>query len=98
MVIVSARGRAQADAQSRSDGRGSAVIGERPRHRPGFFIAQITVVNAPEQRLWAIKREDRRAAFARRSELRLCQSKLSRVRVRLIDAAACSFMPLLNRL
>jgi hypothetical protein len=31
MVIVSARGRARADAQSRSDGRGSAVIGSKPR-------------------------------------------------------------------
>jgi hypothetical protein len=31
MVIESARGRAQADAQSRSEGRGSAAIGEEPR-------------------------------------------------------------------
>jgi hypothetical protein len=67
-VMVSARGRARADAQSRSDGRGSAVIGTRPRRKPGFVFDGITVVNAPERRLWAIKREDRRALLARRSQ------------------------------
>jgi hypothetical protein len=86
-VNVSTRGRAQADAQSRSDGRGSAVIGNEPRWKPGFFIASISVVNVPEQRLWAVKREDGRAVFARLSEWKLPQSKRSRVRVRLMLAA-----------
>jgi hypothetical protein len=71
MVIVSARGRARTDAQSRSDGRGSAVIGNEPRRKPGFLFVQIIVVDAPERRLWAIKREDSRAAFARLSEWKM---------------------------
>ena len=91
MVMASARGRARADAQSRSDGRGSVTDRQDKNPRGplgGFCFLRIRAVNAPERRLWAIRREDRRAAVARRSELTLFQSKVSRVRVRLIDAAA----------
>ncbi len=68
----SARGRAQADAQSRCDGAGSGVIGSDPRQLrrcEGLFLSEIILVKSPERRLWASKREDRRALFARRSLL-----------------------------
>jgi len=55
-VNVSARGRARADAQSRCEGRGSIVIGSETPASAGVFRWGITVVNAPEQRLWAVKR------------------------------------------
>jgi hypothetical protein len=77
---LSARGRARADAQGRGDGVGSEEIGSREpsrthhRAREGlsfgwrktktlYFFGE-----APEQRPWAIKREDRPAVFAGRSD------------------------------
>lgn len=48
----------------------------------------ISLVKSQSGGLWAIEREDRRAAFARRSEFKWFQSKLSRVRVRFTAAAA----------
>ncbi len=58
-----------ADAQSRSEGRGSAAIGIKTPVSAGVLLLGIAAVNAPEPRLWAEKREDRRAALARRSPL-----------------------------
>src|SRR3954470_7377885 len=69
-VIASARGRAQADAQSRGDGAGSGVIGGDPCGLAavrGFCFSEIILVKSSERRLWASKRENRRAMFARRS-------------------------------
>src|SRR3954452_23685068 len=69
-VIASARGRAQADAQSRGDGAGSGVIGGDPCGLAAvrvFCFSEIILVKSSERRLWASKRENRRAMFARRS-------------------------------
>src|SRR5215469_8746718 len=76
---MSARGRARADAQGRCDGVGSEEIGSsKPSHvliglgRASSFRIKKTkrlhfFGEAPERRPWAIKRENRPAAFAGRS-------------------------------
>src|SRR5215469_4246662 len=77
---MSARGRARADAQGRCDGVGSEEIGSsKPSHvliglgRASSFRIKKTkrlhfFGEAPERRPWAIKRENRPAAFAGRSK------------------------------
>ena len=76
MVVVSGRGRARADAQSRSDGHGSVTDRQYrdPQAQPGGF-SLVADQGGEYSRA--------KAAFARRSEWRFCQSSLSRVRVRL---------------
>src|SRR3982751_4169434 len=72
-VNASARGRALAAVQSRGDGAGSGMIRRGPRRFKAarvFCCVAIILVKPPERRLWARKREDRRAFFARRSSFR----------------------------
>ena len=59
---LSARGRAQADAQNRGDGAGSGVIGKKPSGvTRGFFMCAIMRVELSSFGFWAFKREVSRA-------------------------------------
>jgi hypothetical protein len=59
MVIVSARGRARADAQGRGDGAGSVTDRRKPPTRCWGLLSfeQHQGGEAPERRPWASKRE-----------------------------------------
>ena len=85
-VNMFARGRAQANTQGRGDGAGSVTDRQRSENPrvtsgvllfPGFCLVLSGVLldrdrggDALELRPWVYKRDDRRAAFARRSIFR----------------------------
>ncbi len=86
-VSASARGRAQADAQSRGDGRGSAAIGYGTPASAGVSCLCIALVNAPEPRLWASKREGPPGCLCPALQMER-YSSVSTVNVRSMEAAA----------
>ena len=70
-VSMFARGRARADTQGRRDGAGSVTDrqSENPRVTSGVLLYGYQGGEALELRPWVYQRDDRRAAFARRSFL-----------------------------